>query len=145
MRLEEEISSGNRPSHQTEEVMFMEHDSSQVQPGGRVVKTLAIRLDEDQHAQLSLIAQLEGLTITDAIRGAIDSWIQSKRSNPELQQRAEAVLVTIEQEAATRRNAIASLMSEPAPKAPRGGAGRGGGKTSIQTAPGSDGLVPGYL
>jgi hypothetical protein len=76
------------------------------------VKTLAIRLEEEQHAQLGMIAKLEELTVTDAIRQAIDQWIESKRSNPELQARAEAVLADIEQEAATRRGAITALLGD---------------------------------
>jgi len=82
------------------------------------MKTLAIRLEEDQHAQLAMIATLEELTLTDAIRQAIDQWIESKRSNPELQARAETVLADIDREAETRRGAIASLLSGEAPTAP---------------------------
>jgi hypothetical protein len=85
------------------------------------VKTMAIRLEEDQHAQLGMIAKLEELTVTDAIRQAIEQWIESKRSNPELQRRAEAVLDDIEQEAATRRGAIAALLSSEAPVKAQGG------------------------
>ena len=48
------------------------------------MKTLAIRLEDDTHAQLSMLAQLEELTVTDAIRQAIDSYIEAKRSQPEL-------------------------------------------------------------
>jgi hypothetical protein len=83
------------------------------------VKTLAIRLEEEQHAQLGMIAKLEELTVTDAIRQAIDQWIESKRSNPELQARAEAVLADIEQEAATRRGAINALLGEKSTKTTR--------------------------
>jgi hypothetical protein len=75
------------------------------------VKTLAIRLEEEQHAQLAMIAQLEELTVTDAIRQAIDQWVESRRSNPELQQRAEAILADIDREAATRRGAVAAFIS----------------------------------
>ena len=47
-------------------------------------------------------------------------WVESKRSNPELQQRAEAVLAEIERDATTRRDAIAALLGdESAPQAPR--------------------------
>jgi hypothetical protein len=85
------------------------------------VKTMAIRLDDDQHAQLGMIAKLEELTVTDAIRQAIDQWIESRRSNPELQERAEAVLEDIERDAATRRGAIAALLGDKASTAePRG-------------------------
>jgi predicted transcriptional regulator len=73
------------------------------------MKTLAIRLEDDTHAQLSMLAQLEELTVTDAIRQAIDSFIEAKRSQPELTERAEAVLADIDRDAASRREAIASL------------------------------------
>jgi hypothetical protein len=77
------------------------------------MKTLAIRLEEDQHAQLGMIAQLEELTVTDAIRQAIEQWIETRRSNPQLQARAEAVLADIDRDAATRRDAIATLLGTP--------------------------------
>lgn len=76
------------------------------------VKTLAIRLPEAQHAQLAVIAQLEELTLTDAIRQAVDDWIDQRRAQPDLQARAQAVLDDIERDAANRRGAIASLISE---------------------------------
>jgi predicted transcriptional regulator len=75
------------------------------------MKTLAIRLEDDTHAQLSMLAQLEELTVTDAIRQAIDSYIEAKRSQPELTARAEAVLADIDRDAASRRDAIASLFA----------------------------------
>ena len=52
------------------------------------MKTLAIRLDDDLHAQLSVVAQLGDLTVTDAIRQAIEQWIERQRSAPELTARA---------------------------------------------------------
>jgi ferric-dicitrate binding protein FerR (iron transport regulator) len=89
------------------------------------MKTLAIRLEEEQHAQLGMIAQLEELTVTDAIRQAIEQWIEARRSNPQLQARAEAVLADIDRDAASRRDAIASLLRTPAsaPAKRRGGTG----------------------
>ena len=83
------------------------------------MKTLAIRLEENQHAQLSVIAQLEELTLTDAIRQAIDQWIEARRDSPDLKQRAQAVLDGIEQEAATRRSAIAALLGSTPPEPTR--------------------------
>jgi hypothetical protein len=104
------------------------------------MKTLAIRLEEEQHAQLSMIAQLEELTVTDAIRQAIDAWIEQRKSNPQLQARAEAVLADIERDAATRRGAISALMGEkttsatqaasPEAQPRRGGRPKGGGSAS---------------
>ena len=91
------------------------------------MKTLAIRLEEDQHAQLGMIAQLEELTVTDAIRQAIEQWIEARRSNPQLQARAEAVLADIDRDAATRRDAIATLLGSKAPTSASAPAKRRGG------------------
>ena len=85
------------------------------------MKTLAIRLEDHQHAQLTMIAQLEQLTIVDAIRQAINEWVDARKDRPELKARAQSLLDEIEQEAAARRGAIAALLSDdqPAPaKAP---------------------------
>ena len=73
------------------------------------VKTLAIRLEPDTHAQLSLIAQLRGSTITDEIRSAIEAHIVAVKTSPDLAGRADSVLEAIEREAAARREAIGSL------------------------------------
>lgn len=73
------------------------------------MKTLAIRLDDDLHSQLSAIASLCGLTVTDAIRQAIEQWIDALKSQPELAIRAQSMLEEIERDAATRRRTLAAL------------------------------------
>lgn len=87
------------------------------------MKTMAIRLDDDVHAQLGMLAQLEELTVADAIRQAIDTFIEAERANPELTARAEAVLADIDRDAATRREAIASLFEGSGPASKAGGEG----------------------
>jgi len=89
----------------------------------RTYKTLAIRLDEELHARLSVLAQLDDITITDAIRQAIESYVEAKRSEGNLADRAAGALEEIEREASARRTAIQSLFGEavesgdqPAPK-----------------------------
>lgn len=81
------------------------------------VKTLAIRLEPETHAQLSLIAQLRGNTITDEIKAALETHIASIRQMPDLAARAESVLEDIERDALARRTAIATLFGDgqPAP------------------------------
>jgi hypothetical protein len=79
-----------------------------VAPNGGV-KTLAIRLEPDTHQQLSLIAQLQGSTITDEIRTAIKERIASLKSRPEIAAKADEVLAAIDADAAARRGAIATL------------------------------------
>lgn len=77
------------------------------------MKTLAIRLDDELHAQLSVLAQLQGSTITDEIRTAIEAHLDSLRTSPELTGRAQAVLDDIERDAKARQAAIATLFGNP--------------------------------
>lgn len=96
--------------------------------GGGVEK-LAIRLEPEMHAQLSLIAQLRGSTITDEFRAALVAHIEAAKSAPELASKADTALADIEREAALRREAIAALFAADAaaPKgAPRGSRKAGG-------------------
>jgi len=73
------------------------------------MKTLAIRLDDELHAQLSVLAQLCGSTLTDEIRQALEAHLKAKRANPELTERAKAVSEEIEHEAQARQAAITTL------------------------------------
>ena len=79
------------------------------------VKTLAIRLEPETHAQLSLIAQLRGNTITDEIKAALDAHIAGVKQTPDLAARAGSVLEDIERDALARRTAIATLFGSQAP------------------------------
>jgi predicted DNA-binding protein len=79
------------------------------------VKTLAIRLEPETHAQLSLIAQLRGHTITDEIKAALDAHIAAVKTTPDLAARAGSVLEDIERDALARRTAIATLFGSEAP------------------------------
>ena len=78
----------------------------------RKVKTLAIRLDPELHAQLSVIAQLSGSTITDEIREALHVHVANKAFNGDLAGAATEMLEEIEREAAVRRDALSGLLSQ---------------------------------
>ena len=94
------------------------------------MKTMAIRLEDKLHAQLVALSQLEGISLTDVIRQALDAHLVTKRSQPELTARADAVLAEIEQEAADRRGAIAALFAN-------GGEGTGEGEGTPSPKPSS--------
>lgn len=101
------------------------------------VKTLAIRLPDELHAQLVLVAQLDGISLTDAIRQAIDGLIERRRTEGDLAARAETALAEIEREAEARRAAIQSLFgSGPAAPPAAEPSERPKGRT---TRPGSNG------
>jgi predicted DNA-binding protein len=81
------------------------------------MKTLAIRLDDELHARLTMLSKLAGVTVTDAVRTAIDVYVTNLAANGgELAERAEQAKEDIEREATERREAIESLFGATAPK-----------------------------
>ena len=78
----------------------------------RKVKTLAIRLDPELHARLSVIAQLSGSTITDEIRTAIATHVDAKASDKDLAGAVAELLEEIERDAAARRDALTGLLGK---------------------------------
>jgi predicted transcriptional regulator len=77
------------------------------------MKTMAIRLEDDVHAQLSVLAQLDGTTVADLLRQAVEDLIRRKAGEGDLAARAKAALAEIDQEAAVRRAAIQTLFGSP--------------------------------
>ena len=73
------------------------------------VKTLGIKLPDELHAQFSLVAQLDELSLGDALRKAVEEYVSHKQSEPDFAARAAAALEEIEREAAARRGAIQAL------------------------------------
>jgi hypothetical protein len=76
------------------------------------VKTLGIRLPGELHAQFALVAQLDGLSLTDAILRAVEHYVETKRGERDFAERAAAALAEIEREAAARRAAIEELFGQ---------------------------------
>ena len=87
-------------------------------------KTLAIRLDDELHGAAAAVAQLQGISLTELIRTAIESYLATKRDSGELAAQAEAVLAEIDQEAETRRKAIQGLLGSSTDTGPAKAAGR---------------------
>jgi hypothetical protein len=83
-----------------------------VQPTYGQVKTLAVRLTEELRAQLDIIAQLNDRSVTEEIRVALETWIDTSKNDPAVLKRAESVRAEIEREATTKRNAIAAIFDE---------------------------------
>ena len=73
------------------------------------MKTVAIKVDDELHAQLMAIASLEGVTATEIIRDAVVAHLQAKQEDGSLAARAQAVLDEIDRDAATKREAIANM------------------------------------
>lgn len=90
------------------------------EPRNGGVKTLGVKLPDALHAQFSLVAQLDGISLADAVVRAVERYVEAKRSEPDFAQRAQAALEEIEREAAARRGAIQGLFGgeDPAKNKP---------------------------
>ncbi|MGO2482239.1 MULTISPECIES: hypothetical protein [Glutamicibacter] len=84
------------------------------------VKTLAIRLENDVHMQLTLIAQLKGSTITEEIRQALAAHVVQAKASSDLVSQAESAMAEIEREAAARRDVLAQLFGTSDKPRPQG-------------------------
>ena len=83
------------------------------------MKTLAIRLEDEQHARLTILAKLSEISITDAIRTAIEQHLEKLAADPALSAKAEALTAAIDREAAEQRDAIATLFGVAKPATSR--------------------------
>lgn len=98
------------------------------------MKTVAIKVDDELHARLAIIAQLEGTTLTEVIRQAVVRHVETLQSGEELAARAQGLLEEIEQESASRREAVQRLLGqlghEAGPQRKGGRRRNGGDQTS---------------
>jgi uncharacterized membrane-anchored protein YjiN (DUF445 family) len=102
-----------------------------VQEGG-IVRTIAIRVEDEEHALLTLVARVQDVTLVEVLRQAIQGHVEKVRSDPEFTEKARAILAEIDQETEARRKAISGLFETKGPEdaEPPTGGRRGGGKTS---------------
>lgn len=77
------------------------------------LKTIAVRVEEALHTQLRFIAHLNGSSITEEIRKAIETRIATAQDDPDLIARAQQARDDIEREAAARAAAIAGFLGKP--------------------------------
>lgn len=82
------------------------------------MKTMAIRAEDELHAQFVILAQLDGIPLTEELHQALEAHVTRRRSEPGFAEKAQAILEEIDQEAATRRGAIQALFAEKGTKEP---------------------------
>ena len=74
------------------------------------VRVLSLRLDDGLRAQLDVLAQIQQRSLTDECRIGLEHWIETSRTDPTVQARAEQVRAEIESEAEMRRSAIQMVL-----------------------------------
>lgn len=91
--------------------------SEQTVRQARATKTLAIRLEPELHARLSMLAKLAGMSVTELIRTAIENKLADLASDPQIVDRAEDLRAAIERNAAEQRDALSDLLAAGKPAA----------------------------
>lgn len=81
-------------------------------------KTLAVRLDSELHVRLTILAKLSGVSVTDAIRTAIEVQVEQMARTPEIAAKAAEYQDAISREADEQRAAIQALFGTTPGKAP---------------------------
>ncbi|MCL2780002.1 MAG: DNA-binding protein [Actinomycetia bacterium] len=77
-------------------------------------RVLSLRVDDNLRAQLEVLAQLNDRSVTEECRIALEQWITTSKTDPNILARAEQVKAEIERDAATKRNAIAAVLGATA-------------------------------
>lgn len=96
-------------------------------------KTLAIRLDADLHARLTILARLTEVSTTEVIRRAIETEVARLASSQEIADRASDLQTAIAREADEQRAAIQALFGDQ-PAAPAPTKGRSSSKAGSSSA-----------
>jgi hypothetical protein len=79
------------------------------------LKVLACRFDENQLAQLSAVARLEGVPQVEIVRDAVQEYMERRAKDGSLKAKADSALAEIDREAAERRQAIQGLLGGSTP------------------------------
>jgi len=97
------------------------------------MKTLAVKLEEDVHARLTVLAKLSNTSLGELLKLAAEKFAAEAGTSPEFKAKAEQMLRTADREARERKAAIEALLKplEDKPKTAKGRAaakGPGNGK-----------------
>lgn len=77
---------------------------------GTPVRVLSLRLDEDTRAQLEVLAQIQQRSLTEECRIGLEHWIESSKTDPVVQAKAEQVRADIQRDTTTRLGAINAVL-----------------------------------
>ena len=83
--------------------------------GNDVQRTLAVRVSPDYHAQLSMVAQVDEMTLVDLMMTALDQYVAQRREAPDFKAKVQKALEDAEaQMARTRAVLLGTLPEGPA-------------------------------
>lgn len=82
------------------------------EPKGNDVRTLAVRVSPDFHAQLAMVAQVDEMSLTDLMMAALDQYMASRREAPDFQAKAQKALEDAEAQMARTRAMLLGTLPE---------------------------------
>ena len=54
-----------------------------------MAKSMTLRLDDERAASLTLVARIDGVSVTECVRLAIDAYARARRADPRWRRRAD--------------------------------------------------------
>jgi hypothetical protein len=82
--------------------------------GNDVQRTLAVRVSPDYHAQLSMVAQVDEMTLVDLMTTALDQYMAQRREAPDFKAKVQKALEDAEAQMARTRAILLGTLPEGA-------------------------------
>src|SRR2546429_1143943 len=82
--------------------------------GNDVQRTLAVRVSPDYHAQLSMVAQVDEMSLTDLMMKALDNHMAARREAPDFKAKVQKALAEAEAQMARTRAMLLGTLPEAA-------------------------------
>jgi hypothetical protein len=88
------------------------------------VRTIALRVPPDYHAQITLVAQVDEITLVDLMQRALDKYVAERRAASDFQEKVAAALAEAEAQMARTRAMLLGTVAELSADAPVANKGR---------------------
>ena len=84
------------------------------EPKGSDLRTLAVRVSPDFHAQLSMVAQVDEMSLTDLMMQALENHVAARREAPDFKAKVQKALEDAEAQMARTRAMLLGTLPEGA-------------------------------
>jgi hypothetical protein len=84
------------------------------EPKGNDLRTIAVRVTPDVHAQLSMVAQVDEVSLTDLMMLALQNHIAARREAPDFQAKVQQALEDAEAQMARTKAMLLGTLPEAA-------------------------------
>lgn len=105
------------------------------EPKGSDLRTLAVRVSPDFHAQLSMVAKVDEQSLVDLMMQALENHVAARREAPDFQAKVQQALEEAEaQMARTKAMLLGTLPEGAAPNEPADAPATGRGRRKEETS-----------